>query len=230
MNVWYVEHVELDLPRKAKACCLDSYPAVSENFFSLFSVRWERRDYTMQKNTNLLIWKSESLQHTRVLVGVALFMALDVLLGSLSINLTETLRISFTFLGVAASCYFFGLWPNVLAAFLVDLLGYLAHPVGPYMPLFALTAILNAVIYSVCFYGMQKISLKRVALAKGMSTILCNIVINPILLSMLYGTPFWVLMSERLVKNLILFPIETAMLYFVVRECIRLKKRIRWLN
>lgn len=98
------------------------------------------------------------------------------------------------------------------------------------MPLFALTAILNAVIYSVCFYGMQKISLKRVALAKGMSTILCNIVINPILLSMLYGTPFWVLMSERLVKNLILFPIETAMLYFVIRECIRLKKRIRWLN
>lgn len=105
MNVWYVEHVELDLPRKAKACCLDSYPAVSENFFSLFSVRWERRDYTMQKHESADL-KSESLQHTRVLVGVALFMALDVLLGSLSINLTETLRISFTFLGVAASCYF----------------------------------------------------------------------------------------------------------------------------
>ncbi len=184
----------------------------------------------MEKNdTNLLIFKSESLTRTKVLCGVALFMALDVLLGSLTISISETLRISFTFLSVAASCYFFGLWPNVLAAFLVDLIGYLAHPVGAYMPLFALTAILNAVIYSVFFYGRSSVSIGRVILAKASSTILCNILINPILLSMMYGTPFWVLMSERIVKNLILFPIETAMLYFVIRECCRLKKRISWL-
>lgn len=130
---------------------------LSQKIFSLFFFCSVGKEGLYNaKNTNLLIWKSESLQHTRVLVGVALFMALDVLLGSLSINLTETLRISFTFLGVAASCYFLVCGQMFLPLFLVDLLGYLAHPVGPYMPLFALTAILNAVIYSVCFYGMQR--------------------------------------------------------------------------
>lgn len=230
-EVKWADHGELDPPRKAQRLAVwILHPAVSEKKPPLFSVRWERRDFFMQKNNNLMIWKSESLSHTKVLCGMALFMALDVLLGSMTVNITETLRISFTFLSVAASCYFFGLWPNVLAAFLVDLIGYLAHPVGAYMPLFALTAILNAVIYSLFFYGQNKVSVPRVLMAKGLSTILCNIIINPILLSMMYGTPIWVLMSERLVKNLFLFPIEAAMLYLVLRECSRLKKRISWLS
>lgn len=202
---------------------------LSQKIFSLFSVRWERRDYTMQKHesADLEKWKSaahKSACRRRAFHGLRC--PFRIFKHQSDWNSENLVYLSWR----GCKLLLFGLWPNVLAAFLVDLLGYLAHPVGPYMPLFALTAILNAVIYSVCFYGMQKISLKRVALAKGMSTILCNIVINPILLSMLYGTPFWVLMSERLVKNLILFPIETAMLYFVIRECIRLKKRIRWLN
>lgn len=183
-----------------------------------------------RKADSLFSFKSRSLTHTKVLCGMALFIALDMLLSSLTLNISETLRISFTFLSVAAGCYFFGLIPNVIAAFLVDFFGYLVHPVGAYMPLFALTAVLNAVIYSSLFYGRNQISVWRVVSAKGLSTILCNILINPLLLSMMYGTPFWVLMTGRLVKNALLFPVECFLLWFVMQECIRLKKRIRWLD
>lgn len=182
------------------------------------------------KTKSLLMYKSESIRTTKVIAGMALFIGLNMLLSSLTISLSAELRISFAFLATAASCYFYGLWPNVLVAFLVDLLNYLMHPVGFYMPLFALTAILNAVIYSLAFYGRDKIGPGRVIAAKACSTVLCNILINPILLSMMYGTPFWVLVSGRLFKNAVLFPIECIMLYFVMKECIRLKKRVSWLN
>lgn len=158
------------------------------------------------------------------LAGISLFCAMYTALSFVSINLSAVLRISFSFLALAASCFFYGLWPNVLMAFACDFLGWAVHPDGAYMPLFALVIIAKAVIYSLFFYRMEKISLWRVLAAQLCTTVLCSLLLNPLILSMMYGTPFSVLFTARLAKNALLYPVECFLLYLTLRVCIRLRR------
>ncbi|MCF0259272.1 MAG: folate family ECF transporter S component [Erysipelotrichaceae bacterium] len=178
---------------------------------------------------SLFSYKSSSLFNIRVLCGISMFVALNLVLSAFKVSLSSTLRISFTFLATGASCYFFGLFPNLAAAFVCDALGWMIHPDGPYMPLFALTAMLEAAIYSFFFYGRDKIGAGRVIAAKGLTTVLSNLILHPLILSFMYQTPFWVTFSTRLVKNAVLFPVEVFLLYLVLQLCIKLRKRVSWL-
>ena len=92
-----------------------------------------------------------SLKNTRVIVGVALFCGLQVILNNFNIYLGPTLRITFSFLAVAASCYFYGPYPNMLAAVVMDFIGYAMHPEGAYFPGYALNAMIMAFIFSSFF-------------------------------------------------------------------------------
>lgn len=167
-----------------------------------------------------------SLKNTKVIVGVSLFCALDVVLSMFNVYITSELRITFGFLAVAASCYFYGPYPNMIAALIIDFLGYALHPDGPYFPGFALNAMLQALIYSLFFYRMKKVSLAKIIAARGLVVVLCNLILNPIWLSILYGNAFWVLVSARLVKNIVLFPVECGMLYGMLKMCSKIRKQI----
>ena len=185
----------------------------------------------MHSFTNSLFgFKSRSLFNVRVLCGTALFAAMAIALRFVSINLSESLRISFTFLAVAASCYFFGLWPNVISAFFIDFFGFILHPDGPYVPVFALVIVMEAVIYALFFYGRDRISLWRVISAHALMVIVCQLLLNPWILSFMYDVPFWVMVTGRLLKNALLFPIECTLLYFLLKVCADLKKRSTWLR
>lgn len=153
-------------------------------------------------------WHSASLKNVKTLTGLALFCALYVALAFFTIHITPTLFVSFSFLALAASCSLYGLWPNLIFAFAADLLGYLVNPAGTYMPLFALVLMVKAAIYSFFFYGRKKISWTQVIPAQLLVVLLCNLLLNPIILSMMYQTPFWALLLSRLLKNAILLPIE----------------------
>ena len=189
----------------------------------------KRRSFMDHTRPSIIHYKSSNLFNIRVLCGISLFIALYLVLAAFKISLSSTLRISFTFLALGASCCFFGLWPNLISAFICDFLGWLIHPDGPYVPLFAMVLMAEAAIFSFFFYGREKIGLGRVILAKGLATILCNLILNPLILSMMYQLPFWVTFSTRLVKNAVLFPVEVFLLYLVLQMCIRLSKRISWL-
>lgn len=159
----------------------------------------------------------------RTITGVSMFVALYTALSFFTIPLTPTLRISFSFLALAASCYFYGLGPNLAGAFVCDLLGFLIHPEGGYVPFFALVLMLDALIYSLFFYGQKKVSLWRVAAARSLVMALSHLILNPLLLMFMYQTPFWSLLLTRLPKNLIMLPIEILLLALVLNICSRIK-------
>lgn len=165
-----------------------------------------------------------SLKNTKVLVGVALFCALSCVLSLFNIYLTSELRITFSFLAIAASCYFYGPYPNIIAAFIIDLLGYLMHPDGVYFPGFAINAMIQALIFSLFFYKQNKVSIKRIVIARFLVVVINNLILNPIWLSILYGNSLWILISARLLKNVIMFPIDCFLLYLTLNLCSRIKK------
>lgn len=152
------------------------------------------------------------LTSSKTIAGLSLLIALYVLLNSLTVNLSPTLRISFSFAALALSCRFYGLWPNLLFAFAADFLGFLVHPDGAYVPLFALVLAIKAAIYSLFFYGKKEVPAWQIFTAQFLADLLGNVLLNPLLLTWMYQTPYWVLVSSRLLKNAVFWPIESLVL------------------
>lgn len=49
-------------------------------------------------------------------------------------------------------------------------------------------------------------------------TVVNNLFLTPLWLSMLYGDAFVALVAARIVKNIIMLPIETALLYVILKQ------------
>lgn len=187
--------------------------------------RTEKEGFRMEnQKKNIITFQSSPVSSLKVLCTVALFVAMYTALSAVTIPLSPTLRISFAFLALAASSYFFGVWPNVIAAFACDFLGFLMNPQGGYVPFFALILMVKATIYAMSFYRRDKISVLRVIMTQLVVSVLCNILLNPLLLSVMYDMPYWSLAIGRVAKNAILLPVECFLLYLVLQLCIRMRK------
>ncbi len=163
--------------------------------------------------SKLLHWKSSRL-NLQTMTGMAMLCALYVVLQMVTINISPMLQITFSFVPLALSCYLYGFWPNVIFCFAADFLGFIVHPDGAYMPLFAFILVVKAWIYTMVLFRKQ-IHWVRVAIAQFSVDLIGNIFLTPLLLSMMYSVPYWAAVSTRLVKNAILFPIETVLLLLV---------------
>lgn len=165
------------------------------------------------------------LSNVRTLTGVAMFCALYMVLSTFNVYLTPSLRITFGFLAVAASCYFYGIVPNVIAGFICDFLGWMLHPDGGYFPGYALNAMIQAFIFASFFYGQKKVSVWKVLAARLLVVIINYICLNSLWLSLMYGDSFWVLAGMRIAKNVIMFPVDCLMLWLVLRLCSRIRQQ-----
>ena len=166
----------------------------------------------------------QPLNKTKTITSMALLAALYVLLNSLIINISPTLRISFSFVALAVSCSLYGFLPNVFFCLVVDFLGFIVHPDGSYMPAFALVLIVKALIYSFFFYN-QKITITKIVCGQLLVAILANILFNSLILAFMYQMPYWVSVSERLLKNALCFPIECFVLWLFFNLKERLVKQ-----
>ena len=105
-----------------------------------------------------------------------------------------------------------------------DILGFIVKPTGPYFPGFTITAAAAGAIYGLFLYG-KEISWQRVALAHFVRTVVVSFLLNLLWLSLLYGYGFWAVITARFVKTIVMFPIETALLYFILRPAREFSQR-----
>ena len=79
-------------------------------------------------------------------------------------------------------------------------------------------------IYGLFLYR-KEISWQRVAAAHFVRTVVVSFLLNPLWLSLLYGYGFWAVITARFVKTVVMFPIETALLYFILRPAREVSQR-----
>ena len=92
------------------------------------------------------------LASLRTLVTVACLTGLQVALKLvISIQVTQTVRISLDYLVHVAVSAMFGPAAGVLSGAAADLLGWLVHPTGPFNPGFTLSAITSHPGFERCF-------------------------------------------------------------------------------
>ena len=68
-----------------------------------------------------------------------------------------------------------------------------------------------------CFFYKRTLSFGRVLAAHLAVSLVCNVFLNTACLSFLYGKGMAVLLPPRLVKNLIMWPIDSIIFYHVAK-------------
>ena len=171
-------------------------------------------------------------KHRRMLLFAALMIALRVALKSVSIPLAANLRINIAFFINAYGAMVFGPVVAVAAAAVSDTLGCLLFPSGPYFFPFILTEIAGSLIFALFLYR-TKVTVLRVTLSRFCIDFFVNIVLNtPIMwlyYQMVLGKNYAIFDAMRVVKNLVMFPIESVLLVLFLQVVIPPTRKLGWL-
>lgn len=147
-----------------------------------------------------------------------MFAAVAIILGMFSIEIGSFIRIGFSSIPNGVVAYLFG--PTVGAIFsgALDIIKYIIKPTGAFFPPLTLVTILAGILYG-CMYYKKKLTLGRVLVTKFIVMLICNVILNTLCLSMLYGEGFLVLLPARALKNLIMWPIDSV-IFFTITEAL----------
>ena len=145
------------------------------------------------------------------LIFSALMIAACVVLSYVpSIHISDGVRITWGFLA-RALCGMVGGPINALVfGAAEDTISYLLNPTGPYFPGYALTTMLGTMIYALFLYR-AKCSVLRIFLAK-LCTNALNVTLGALWSALLYGKGYLYYASTSLIKNVLMLPVQTAML------------------
>lgn len=144
----------------------------------------------------------------------AMFMALSVILGLFTIEAGPYLKIGFGSI-VNAYCYYvFGPVFGGVYGGVLDILKFIVKPTGAFFPGFTFNAILGGVIYGSVLYK-RPFTLKRVLVAEFLVGLFVNIILNTLWISVLYGKAFMVLLPPRVIKNVVMWPVDSVILWLL---------------
>ena len=164
----------------------------------------------------LMKTSAEQLRKVPALTGTAMLTALNVVVGTLFIPITPTLRIGFSSIPAAVCGMYYGPICTGFAGVIADTLKYIIRPDGPYFPGFAVNEFLTGMIYG-CFFYKKKLTIWRVLAAKFVVMLICNVILNTLCLQVLYGQAFMAILPMRALKNLIMWPIDSIVFFGIAK-------------
>ena len=175
---------------------------------------------------------AKELKRIRSLATVAMLLALQIILGALTLQIDSSIQITFDYLPLCVTAMFFGPVPALLSGGLADLLAFLIRPTGAFNPGFTLSSALGGLIYGLCFYKKSfdrpwKLILAA-ALARFAVAVVCNICLNSLWLILMYGQGAWAWIPGRIVKNLIEYPVSVVLLFSLQSVMNRIRKNMNF--
>ena len=166
---------------------------------------------------------AKGLKKVRVLTGSALLIAIDVIIDFARIVVSNIFEISFSFLAIAMAGMFYGPVVAAVVGAAADIIAYVIKPSGFFFPGFTLNMAVMGFIYGMFFYK-KKITLKRVALAVLVESVVINLVLTPIWLNIMYGNELFAVV--RVVKTAVQYPANVALCYVVCKNLTAVRNRI----
>lgn len=152
--------------------------------------------------------------------------ALAVVLSMVaSIEIGPYIRIGFSGIPNRIVECLFGPVTGCLFGGALDILKYALKPTGPFFFGFTFDVMLAGILYGSILYK-KPVSIKRIVTAELLAKIVVNCFFNTLWISMLYGKGFFILLPARLLKNLLMLPIDSAILFFSLTYVKKLVYRI----
>lgn len=157
------------------------------------------------------------LKNVKTLTTAAMFLAIAVVLGYFTIEAGPYLKIGF---GTVANQFVYFMFGPVVGGFyggVLDLVKYIVKPTGAFFPGFTFNAILAGIIYGTFLYH-RPLTFKRTLFVHLVVILVCNVFFNTLWLSMMSGKGMLALMPIRLMKNLIMWPIDTLIFFAIAKK------------
>ena len=164
------------------------------------------------------------LKNTKTLTTCSMLIALSVITSVITTfypDITLKFSISFIFTALIAAKY--GPVVAATSAALTDIIQYLVKPIGAYIPFLTVTCALTGLIYGFFFYS-NKTKLWRIIVSQSVICIFISTLLNSYILSFYVGKAFEALIVARVVKNIVMLPIEIIILFLLFTAMKKINK------
>ncbi len=172
-----------------------------------------------------LSWRSPKLT-TRTVTLAAMLIALQTVLSKISFGSDNLVKFGLGFMGTTLIGYFLGPWLGGVALVIGDLIKNTLFSTGSTFFIgFTFSAFITGLIAGAFLY-QQKVTWQRLAVYEFVQIFVSNIFFNTLWIHLMYQAPIWELLSVRGPKNLIMWPIEAAISFLILRAVSRLDSRL----
>ncbi|MCM1183763.1 MAG: folate family ECF transporter S component [Roseburia sp.] len=180
----------------------------------------------MQRIRKLYADSLKEIKATQNLVLCGMMAALAVVLNyTTSIYITPTIRIGFSGLPNRIVEFLFGPAVGALFGGMLDILKYLLKPEGgAYFFGYTFNVMIAGIIYGSILYR-RPLKLWRVFTAELLTKAIVNCGLNTLWLSVLNGNAFLAILPARVIKNCIMLPIDTCIIFFTLTFIRQITKR-----
>ena len=184
------------------------------------------------KIINLFKESYDELKKVRAIVFAGILLAMAILLDRFSIPIGKITTIGFGFIITCTSATLFGPVYSGILGGVGDILKHFISQRGDFFFGWTLNPILAGIIYGIFLYGKgfdinnKKQFLIRIIIAKLIVSIFINIFLGSLWVYITSGKAFLPLLSVRLTKEIILFPIQVIILFYVLPIINKLKNKL----
>lgn len=161
-------------------------------------------------------------KNKKIILSALLLSVLIILSRFLSVK-TPIVTISFAFVPTMLCAIWMGSKWTILINVLGDLIGATLFPFGSFFIGYTITTAVAGLIYGLLLYKKEedtyteKQFIIRVILSSILVTVIANIGLNTLWLSITKGKAFIVLITSRLIKEIIMIPIKVITIIFLER-------------
>lgn len=176
----------------------------------------------MRKLRQQFVDSYRELKKLETIVMTALLIAIGIILGYFSIQLTDSIKIGISFVATQLTAVLYGPVVGGIMGGVADILKFIIKPTGAFFWGWTLNAIVGPVIYGMMLYK-KKLTFLRIIVSKIVVAIVVNMFLGCLWSSMLYGKGFWVLMGTKAIQQVIQVPIQSVIFYIFVKALQRAK-------
>lgn len=188
-----------------------------------------------EKKKNIFSRSFQELKDPRCLVMTGMFIAMNITMDALNLRIDlPTMRVGVGFLTNASIGMLFGPVVGMMMGFCTDVLGFMLNPGSGgagYFPGYTLTAIVGGLIWGLFLYrpegytfgrwsegkSIEKLAFPVHALiARVLITLVCNVFMNTLWLSVTGGKAMVVTLISRLPTQLAYLPVQYILLLVVL--------------
>lgn len=161
-------------------------------------------------------WKKacDQIKSVRILSLCAVFAALQVLSTSIFVQVSENLRIYFSFLFTALFSCLSGPVMALITGFASDIISFILFPSGAFFFGYTLSSMLGALIFAL-FLWDTKITWIKIICSRVLITVFVNIFLGSVWTTMMFSKGFLFYVTKSAIKNLALLPFEIVLLIIV---------------
>lgn len=176
---------------------------------------------------------SKSLKDTRTLATTGIMLAMALVLRGLSVQVTEDIRIVFSFVPICIIGMLYGPAVCAMANVSLDIIGFIIDTKSArgYSPQLSLLSVAVGLMYGFILYKRSslkpcKSDILRIFLARLAVVVICNVLVRSYLMYTMYVNPdfslfsgdvrqwqaFSVYLQPRIIKSAVEFPIDIVIL------------------